>query len=341
MQMDLDSFEHLLKKKDLNGCYILYGPDENLIKDAVNKVANTVVDEIFRDLNLVKFDGMKVQFDEVMNACETLPFMSEKKVVIVFRADFLGARDDRESKKKVEDFYNYLSTLPPYTILLMYYVFNDDREKASNNIKKFSKVATLVQVDKLKGNRLYKKVADIFQERQRTINKVLLQFFCDHVDNNMEIINNEINKLLDYTEGREITKQDIIDLLPQSNNDDIFDLVDFVSQRKPEKAINILNELLFKGESVTGVLFMIERQFKLLYSIKLGIEEGKNKDILVKELKLHPYVCEKLINQSRKFSLNQIRACMKMCLDTEKALKSSQSDKKIEMEMLLINTVRI
>ena len=73
----------------------------------------------------------------------------------------------------------------------------------------------------------------------------------------MEIINNEINKLLDYTEGREITKQDIIDLLPQTNNEDIFDLVDFVSQRKPEKAINILNELLFKGESVTGVLFMM------------------------------------------------------------------------------------
>lgn len=339
--MDLDNFEQLLKKKDLKGCYILYGADENLIKDAVNKAANTVVDETFRELNLVKFDGMKVQFEEVMNACETLPFMSEKKVVIVFRADFLGSKDDRESKKKVEDFRQYLSTLPPYTILLMYYVFGDDREKASSNIKKLEKLASLVQVDKLKGSKLYKKVGDIFEERQRNINKVLLQFFCDHIDNNMEIINNEINKLLDYTEGREITKEDILDLLPQTNNDDIFDLVDFVSQRKPEKAINILNELIFKGESVTGVLFMIERQFKLLYSIKLAMEEGKNKDILVKELKLHPYVCEKLINQSRKFSLNQIRACMKMCLDTEKSLKSSQSDKKIEMEMLLINTVRI
>lgn len=339
--MDLDNFEQIIKKKALKGCYIFYGPDENLIKDAVNKVVNNMVEESFRDLNLVKFDGMKVQFDEVMNACETLPFMSEKKVVIVFRADFLGAKDDRESKKKVEDFQGYLSTLPPYTILLMYYVFSDDREKVSNNIKKLDKLATLVQVDKLKGNRLYKKVADIFEERQRSINKVLLQFFCDNIENNMELINNEINKLLDYTEGREITKQDIVDLLPQTNNDDIFDLVDFVSQRKAEKAINILNELLFKGESVTGVLFMIERQFKLLYSIKLGLEEGKNKDMLVKELRLHPYVCEKLINQSKKFSLKQIRECMKMCLDTEKALKSSQGDKKIEMEMLLINTVRI
>ncbi|NLM34002.1 MAG: DNA polymerase III subunit delta [Clostridiales bacterium] len=339
--MDLDNFEQQIKKNALKGCYILYGPDENLIKDAISKAVDSVVEDTFRDLNLVKFDGMKVQFEDVMNACETLPFMSEKKVVIVFRADFLGARDDRESKKKVEDFYDYLSTLPPYTILIMYYVFGDDREKASNNIKKLDKLATLVQVDKLKGNRLYKKVADIFEERHRSISKVLLQFFCDNVENNMEIINNEINKLLDYTEGREITKQDIIDLLPQTNNEDIFDLVDFVSQRKPEKAINILNELLFKGESVTGVLFMIERQFKLLYSIKLGLEEGKNKDILTRELKLHPYVCEKLINQSRKFSLNQLRACMKMCLDTEKALKSSQSDKKIEMEMLLINSVMI
>lgn len=339
--MDLDKFEQLIKKNDLKGCYILYGPDENLIKDAVTKVENTVVDENFRELNLVKFDGMKVQFEEVMNACETLPFISDRKLVVVFRANFLGGKEDRESKKKVEEFHKYLSSLPPYTILLIYYVFSDDREKPSNHLKKLEKVANLVKVDKLKGSRLYKKVAAIFEEKERDINKVLLQFFCDKVDNNMEIIKNEVNKLLDYTEGREITKKDIIDLLPQTSSDDIFDLVDFVSQRRPEKAISILNELLFRGESVTGILFMIERQFKLLYSIKLGLEEGKNKNILVKELRLHPYVCEKLINQSRKFSLNQIRTCMKMCLDTEKALKSSQSDKKIEMEILLINTVKI
>ena len=98
--MDLDKFEQLIKKNDLKGCYILYGPDENLIKDAVTKVENTVVDENFRELNLVKFDGMKVQFEEVMNACETLPFISDRKLVVVFRANFLGGKKIGKARRR-------------------------------------------------------------------------------------------------------------------------------------------------------------------------------------------------------------------------------------------------
>ena len=339
--MDLDSIEQLVKTKDIKGCFVFCGPDENLIKEAIDRIVNASVDKSFLDLNLVKFDGMKVQFDEVMNACETMPFLSDKKVVIIYRTDFLGEKDDRESKKKFEEFYKYIGNLPPYCILIMYYVFTDDREKASANIKKLEKICSVVKADKLKGDKLYKRVASIFEERGKTIDKVLLKFFCDNVENNMDIIKNEIDKLISYTEGRDIVKKDITKLLPEMNDDDIFDLVDYLSQKRPERAIDILNELIFRGENMAGILYMIVRQFKLLYSIKLGLEEGKNKDILTKELKLHPYICEKLVGQSKKFTLSQVRACMRLCLDTEKALKSSSGDKKLEMEMLIINTVRV
>jgi DNA polymerase-3 subunit delta len=339
--MEIDNLEQFIQTGNLKGCYVFCGPDENLIKESVNSIVNAVVDKNFADLNLIKFDGMRVQFDEVMNACETMPFISEKKVVIVYRTAFLGDAEDRESKKKFEEFYKYISNVPTHCILIMYYVFGDDREKASGNIKKLEKVCTVIKADKLKGDKLSKRVASIFEQRGKNIDKALLKFFCDNVDNNMDIIKNEIDKLISYTEGRDIVKSDIIELLPQLSDDDIFDLVDYLSQKRPEKAIDILNELLFRGEAIGGILFMIVRQFKLLYSIKLGIDEGKNKDGLAKELRLHPYVCEKLISQSRKFSLNQIKACMRLCLETEKSLKSSSGDKKIEMEMLIINTIRV
>ncbi|WP_139904051.1 DNA polymerase III subunit delta [Clostridium thermarum] len=338
--MDLEVLEQQIQRGNLKGCYVIYGPDENLIKEYVNSIIDAAVDKNFAYLNLVKFDGMKVQFDEVMNACETMPFMSDKKVVVIYRTAFLGEVEDRENKKKFEEIYKYISNLPPYCILVMYYVFGDDREKASTNVKKLEKICSVIKADKLKGDKLYKRVAAIFEQRGKSIDKVLLKFFCDNVENNMDIIKNEVDKLISYTEGRDITKKDIIELLPDVNDDDIFDLVDYLSQKRPEKAIDILNELLFRGEAIGGILFMIVRQFKLLYSIKLGVDEGKNKDALAKELKLHPYVCEKLIAQSRKFSLNQIKHCLKLCLETEKSLKSSTGDKKLEMEMLIINTIR-
>ena len=65
----------------------------------------------------------------------------------------------------------------------------------------------------------------------------------------------------------------------------------------PFSYCQILNELIFRGEKSTVVLSMIERQFKLIFLIKLGLEDGKSKESLSSELRLHPYICEKMIMQ--------------------------------------------
>ncbi|WP_315671478.1 DNA polymerase III subunit delta [Clostridium sp. 19966] len=339
--MEIDALMQDINKKQLKNCYVFCGADEKLIKDAIEEIISSVIDSSFRDLNLVKFDGSKVSYDDIINACETLPFMSEKKVVVIYRSSFLKDGEDRENKKKFDLISKYLDNLPSQCILLMYYVFEDDREKPGSNIRKLEKKCQVIKADKLKGERLYKKVNSLFEEKGKNLDRALLKYFCDNIENNMDMILHEVDKLVDYTLEREITKKDITDLMPNVSDDDIFDLVDFLSQKRPEKALNILNELIFKGENVISIMYMIVRQFKLLYSIKIGVEAGKDSTFLARQLKLHPYVCEKLVGQSRKFSVNQIKACMKLCLSTEKALKSSGLDKKIQMEMLIINSARV
>jgi DNA polymerase III subunit delta len=339
--IDCEELEGLIKKGKLENCYIFCGVDEKLIKESIDLIVKQVVSENFLELNYVKFDGNKVSVDEIQNACETLPFLGEKRVVTVYRALFLSDRDDKENKKKIEQINNYIDNLPKHCVLIMYYVFEDEREKPSNNIKKLEKKAAVIKADKLKGEKLYKKVKDIFELGGKDIGKVELRFFCDNVDHNMDIIANETSKLISYTESRDITRQDIIDMFPQKSDNDVFDLVDFVSQKRPEKALDIMNELIHRGENPLGILSMIERQFKLLFNIKFGIEEGKSKETLAKELRLHPFIAEKLMLQSKKFTKGQVKKCLQLCLDTERTLKSSPFEKKTEMELLIINTVRV
>ena len=66
---------------------------------------------------------------------------------------------------------------------------------------------------------------------------------------------------------------------------------------------------------------MVTRQFNLLFNIKLGTESGKTKELLVNELRLHPYVCEKMISQSNKFTVKRLKRNIKLCLETEKIFK--------------------
>ena len=49
------------------------------------------------------------------------------------------------------------------------------------------------------------------------------------------------------------------------------------------------------------------------------------------------FVCEKILNQSNKFTLKQLQRILNLCLETENNLKSSNIDKKIELELMLFN----
>lgn len=337
--IEFAEFEEKLKKGEIKNSYIFCGIDEGLMQENIKHLVNKNVDKTFRELNYVQFDGSTVDMEVVVNTCETIPIMSDKKVVVVYRAKFLGEGEDREDNKKFDRLTKYLENVPNFCILIVYYVFENDREKPSNKIKKLDKKATVVKFDKLKGAALEKKVKGLFEKRGIDIGKIELKLFCDGLENNMNIINNEIDKLSSYTLGRQITKEDVSVMLPPKSDNDIFDLVDCISQKKPEKALDILNELIFKGEKPTYILFMIERQFNILFNLKLGVEAGKSKDMLSKELRLNPYICEKMIAQSKRFSSKQLINALDCCLNTEETLKSSSASGKIEMELLIIRTI--
>ncbi|MDP4143894.1 MAG: DNA polymerase III subunit delta [Bacillota bacterium] len=336
--------EENIKKGKLHNCYLLCGFNEELIKENIRNIADKVINKDFFDLNYVQFDGASVSADAIYNACETLPFMSDKKVVVVYRADFLldkpkgGNRAGSDILKEIEKF---LDNIPERCILIMYYVYENDREKPSYKIKKMDKKACVVEFTKLKGAALQKKVKEVFDAKGKDIGKIELGLFCNEVENNMDIIINEVEKLCCYTGEREISREDILSLLPQKSDNDVFNLVDFLSQKKVEKALDVLNELIYRGEKETSILAMIERQFKILISLKIGMAEGKGKETLASELKLHPFICEKMMGQCKKFSLVQLERILDLCLETEKMLKSSSSENRIQIEMLMIGTVRV
>ena len=342
--INFTNLEKKIEKRELDNCYIFCGSDEKLIKNYVKFITDNVLNGDFMDLNYSKFDGSKTDFETITDACETMPFMSDKKVVVVYRASFL---DDSSKSKNLNDLKSknfamlneYLKNPSPHCILVIYYVFLSDREKPSNKIKKLDKKACVIKVDKLRGELLQKKCRDLFGDSGTKIGKSELTLFCSQVDNNMDIIVNEIEKLVSFTKGREITKEDIFAMMPQKSDNDIFNLVDYLSQKNIKRALDILNELIYKGEKIPFILFMIARQFNLLFNLKLGIDRGKTKEILASELKLHPYICEKMISQSMKFTLNRLKRNIELCVHTEKILKSTSTDDKINIEVFMIKTV--
>ena len=52
-------------------------------------------------LNYERLDGLTTTFNDIENACETMPFFGDKKVVVVYRANFLKDKAHKEGAKSI------------------------------------------------------------------------------------------------------------------------------------------------------------------------------------------------------------------------------------------------
>lgn len=341
--IDLRAYREEIKKNNIKNCYIFYGSDEDMVKENISLIKtklikDKLINKDFIDLNFAEFDGNTLDnFDEVINACETLPFMSSKKIVLIYRANFLGK--NKKSEGIYSAFKEYLENIPEDTVLILYYIFKEKREKVEYKVLKLNKKCDIIEIKDLKGKELEKKVKDLFQEKDKKIGVVELRLFCSNMPNNIGIIEKEVEKLCCYTFERDITKQDIYDMFPAKQEDDIFVLVDKIGDKRVKEAIDRFNELLYIGENVFNILYMIERQFNLIYQVSQYSKEGKTIEEISKIIRLPSFICTKLVRQSKKFTKAQIRNAVEACLETEKVLKSTSTNKKVEMEMLIIQTI--
>ena len=89
------------------------------------------------------------------------------------------------------------------------------------------------------------------------------------------------------------------------------------------------------------IISSIENHFKRLYEIKTYLLKGKKLEFFMSKYRLPQFVCEKLMNQASKFSLKQLNQLIKVCVNTEIKLKSSTTDKQMEMELMLFKTFMI
>lgn len=341
--INYELYENDIEMGNIKSGYVFCGLDEELIKDGIDIIIKKEITDDFKELNLISIDGMNTTFDDILNACETMPFMGERKVVLIYRANFLQEKCDSTGTQIYNQIKKYISDMPPYTILIMYYLCRDKRDKPNKNKKLTSieKFFPVVFCDKLKRDKYIKKISDIFKEKEKEIGRTELAYFCDKVQNNFDIIKREIDKLISYSEGRDIKKNDIDILISSSNEEDIFDLVELIASRKIDKAIDIMKGILYKSDQHMLIVSAVEKHFARLYEIKIGLSQGKRVQNFMSEYRLPQFVCEKLMTQSKRFTEKQLCGLVKLCVTSETRMKGSGIDKNMEMEFMLINTLTV
>lgn len=324
-----------IKRGKLGSLYLFHGPEEFTKEEALSQIIGQIPEQ-YRDFNYLMIDGTETTADSIITAGETLPFLSDKRVVVV--KDYTGLTGKKsEDEVKLKE---YLAKVSDSTCLIFYVRGEADKQRMI--YKAIAQHGEAVEFARLNHTDLSKWIRKRFGKYNKKISNSDLEYFIIQVGNDLEDIKNEIEKLVAYAgTSNEITRAEIDKLITPSPEYTVFQFIDAVSARKKAVALEQMQTLLEQGQSIFGILSLIARQFKIMLLCKayheMGYTLNQIKDKMKqKPYKLHPYSVQKGMQQSRGFTMEQLRRGLDWCLKLDYGIKSGKIRERLGIELLVI-----
>ncbi|MBR6569488.1 MAG: hypothetical protein IKK75_03445, partial [Clostridia bacterium] len=133
--MNHTAFFDLLKSGSIGECYLFEGNEEYIKQSALKQLFSKVLPAGLEEMNLTELNDPDP--DTLIAAAETLPFMGEKRLVVVRECSLITAGRKSEDERKVEAITDYLAHISPSTCLVFYVKGKaDGRKKLYTLLKK-------------------------------------------------------------------------------------------------------------------------------------------------------------------------------------------------------------
>jgi DNA polymerase-3 subunit delta len=328
--------------------YLLHGNDEYRLSAELQGMKAKLGDPTTVDLNTTLLDGRKVSIDELAFACDAVPFLSDRRLVIV---SDLAARFERTPRDEpdgpqrdsefLEGLEEYLGRLPESARL----VFVESRQ-----IKKGNPIHKLVSASErgyekefapLRPGQLNRWITERVEEKGGRMDREAIRVLATYVGSDLRLLDHEIDKLLTYAgDERSVTEEDARLLVGYAREADIFQMVDALGTRDTSQAMELLEKLLAEGQYPLYLLRMITRQFRILLQIKELQNRGTPAGDVKTLLRLHPYVAKKTMAQAHNFSIRQLEAIYHRLLEIDAAVKTGEMEDHLALNMFVAELAR-
>lgn len=318
-----------IKQEKFHQMYLLYGEESYLKKQFKNRLKEALLAD-GDEMNYAYFEGKGISYTEIIGLAETLPFFSERRVIVIENSGFF--------KNAMPEFAEYLKTLPDTTFLVFVEEEIDKRGKmykavqANGHISEFSK-----QDEKT----LLYWIAGLVKKEKKQIKESTAKYLISKVGTDMQTIEGEMEKLFCYTLGQtEITIEDVDAICTTQITNKIFDMLEAVAMKKQRKALDYYYDLLSLKEPPMRILYMLARQFSKLLEVKDLMSRGMNQSEIAKKSGLHPYATKKYMQQSKAFSSKELRKIIEEAVEYEEMVKTGKIADRMSVELFIVKQSR-
>jgi len=314
-----------IKNNQFKRIYLLTGEEVYLRNQYRKRLRNALLDPE-DTMNAAVFEGKGINPREVIDLAETMPFFAERRVILISDSGF--------AKNACPELADYVPEIPESTCIILNEAEVDKRGRLYKAIKNAGRVVEFKRQDE---KTLARWVLGTLKKEGKNITEETMHAFLGRTGSDMENIEQELQKLLSYTLGRDvITTADVEAICTEQTENRIFDMVQAITEKDQKKALDLYADLLSMKEPPMRILFLITRQFHQLLLLKSLSGQGLDRSELAKKAGIPPFALGKYQAQCRKFTADKLRQAVEDCVDTEERVKTGQMGDQISVELLIV-----
>ena len=293
------------------------------------------------DLNFAYFDMKEVAYKDIELELVSLPFFADEKIVILDHfVDVTTAKKRFLTDDELKSFEEYLDNPSSTTKLLIFAEGKlDSKRRLVKLLKRDAKVFDAVEA----------KEQELRQYFQKWSQKQDLQF-TNHSFENLLIKSgfqfSEIQKnllfLQSYKQDSIIEEEDIVNAIPKTLQDNIFDLTQFILTKKMDQARDLVRDLTLQGEDEIKLIAVMLGQFRTFTQVKILSESGQTESQIASSLGSYlgrnpnPYQIKFALRDSRGLSLSFLKQAISYLIETDYQIKTGLYEKSFLFEKALL-----
>ena len=329
-----------IKSNSVKNLLLLYGREEFLIRWAVDTLVNKYVNEACRDMDCTKLDGAAVTYEEIRNACETLPFLSERRIVVITDFKLVEGGKTKGLDEEAEGILTgYLKDLPDYCMLIITSESADKRKRIFKAVADHGGVYEFGELDE-KSLKAY--IEKRFKEAGKTARPSVVAeliaasgYYDRDTDYNLYNLENDIKKAVAYNESTEIGMDAVENTVSGNMDTNVFAMIDSLGRDRKDEAYQMLHNLLVSGEQVYKLLALLCSHFEIILSVKEMREEGKTFAEMKDILNIHEFRIKKAASFAERYTLPHLRKILQKTYEIDKNIKTGLLDSSLALELFI------
>lgn len=317
-----------IKQNRFKQAYLLYGEERYLRRQYKEKLRAALCAD-GDTMNTHYYEGKDVPIGEIIDLAETLPFLSERRVIFI--------TDSGLFKSGGEKMAEYLNAPNETTFFVFTESEVDKRSKLYKTVQSKGYAAEFSVQDE---NTLKRWIAGTLARDGKKITENTVQLIISKTGTDMDNIQMELEKLVCFCLDRDvITDEDVNAVCTTRISNHIFDMINAIADKKQKEALELYYDLLALKEPPMRILFLIARQCNLLLQAKELKSRGHDNRTIGTKIGVPPFVVQKYLNQAARFRTSTLRNAVQKCVEAEEAIKSGRMNDMMSVEILILSVL--